>query len=507
MTAPGPDLSAQRTVIAGGLWRAASTLFPMVSALVLSVTISRVLGVQALGLQSLVSYVQALVLTTAVLSLTQASIQVLASAGGAGDGRSLYWLSRWSMAAHAVVGVVIAGVMLLVGLLRDDPFGLWAVIALTALVDAISYGLTVRMVAREGWAAVSQRRLVSQILGPLCGLAALLLGGGITGVFVGQGLGSSFLLVSLITAARRLPRLASQGDRVPWRPVARLWLTFVLSLLLTQIVERRVELLFLETFSGTRQVAMYSAAFTLVSVAVTASAAVTGAAMPAVAAAARERGADGVSDLLGHPLRILVVTSLVLVAGFLALGPSAVLALYGSAFGDAGRLIRPLAVTLLLAPLSGALATYWAGIGSLRPLLVAGGAGAVVDLGLCLTLVPAVGAPGAVLANLGAAASYAAVLWWRSRIQLGGAFPRPTWLLRSAAVAAAAGLVSALPALFLTPWAAVVLGAVCFAGVVVLLAPQLGLVPEQDCSWLAGLLPSAAGPVVARLARPRPAVG
>lgn len=496
----GP-LSAQRSVVAGGLWRAASTLFPMVSALVLSVTISRVLGVEALGLQSLVSYVQALVLNTAVLSLTQAGIQVIASARGAGDTRSLYWLSRWSLMAHAWIGLLITGVMLLVGSVRHDPSGLWVVIALTGLVDAMSYGLTVRIVAREGWTAVSQRRLVSQVLGPLCGLAAVFLGGGITGVFVGQGIGSTFLLVSLLLAARRLPRLTRDGDRIPGGPVVRLWLTFVLSLLLTQIVERRVELLFLEAFSGTRQVAMYSAAFTLVSVAVTACSAVTGAAMPAVAAAFSERGASGVSDLLGPPLRVLAVTSLVLGAGFLALGPSAVLTLYGSAFGDAGQLIRPLALTVLFAPLSGALATYWAGIGALRPLLVAGGVGAVVDIGLCLTLVPALGAPGAVVANLGAGASYAAVLWWRSRGLLGPAFGRPTWLLRSAAVAAVAGAVSALPALVLPPWAAVLLGAAIFAGVLLLLAPRLGLVLDQDRRWLAGLLPGAAGPLVARLAR------
>lgn len=157
---------AQRGVVTGGLWRAASTLVPMVSALALTVVISRRLGPEALGLQSLVAYVQALALNTTVLSLTQAGIQVLSAARGAGDESRLAWLTRWSLLAHAAAGAGITAVMLVVGLLRQDPPLLWLVVAATGLVDALAYGSTARVVAARGWTVVSQRRLVTRSPAP-----------------------------------------------------------------------------------------------------------------------------------------------------------------------------------------------------------------------------------------------------------------------------------------------------------------------------------------------------
>lgn len=107
----------------------------------------------------------------------------------------------------------------------------------------------------------------------------------------------------------------------------RLTSGFVLTLLLAQVVERRVEVLFLDAFAGTRQVAMFSAGYTVVSVAATACAAVTGAAMPAIAEAHARGTPERLTELLGHALRVVAVVSLALVAGFMVL----------AAAGPAGR--------------------------------------------------------------------------------------------------------------------------------------------------------------------------
>ena len=46
----------------------------------------------------------------------------------------------------------------------------------------------------------------------------------------------------------------------------RLWGMFVVSGLIVQIVERRLELVFLDRYSGASSVAMYSVAFSLISI-------------------------------------------------------------------------------------------------------------------------------------------------------------------------------------------------------------------------------------------------
>jgi len=502
--APAPDPSSgDRGVVVGGLWRVAATLLPMISALGLSVTVSRVLGPEALGLQSLLSYLQGFVLNVFVLSLTQAGIQLLSSARGRGDEDALHWLRRWSLQVHAVVGLVLAALLLGLGGLREESMLLWAVIAATALVDALSYALTVRVVTYDGWARVSRRRLVSQGVGPLLGIAAVLGGLGVTGVFVGQAVGSAYLLVALLVLQRRVPRTRGGGPRPAVGPVARLWLGFVVTLVLTQVVERRVELVFLDWLSTQREVGLFSAAFTLVSVAVAATAAVTGAALPAVArstAAGRDERLQGV---LGHALRVLAVGTPVLVAGLLALGPVALLALYGSDFGPSGPLLQGLSLVLVGAPVAGAMAALHLGTGRVGVVVRGGLAAAAVDIGLCLALVPGLDAAGAVVAAVAAQLTYAVALLLPARRQAAVASLRPGLLGRPLLVAVLAGAAAAVPALLLAPWPGLVGGALVFAVVAAVAAVLVRPLRADDARWLSGVLPGPAGRAVVRLgARP-----
>ncbi|MEJ5945302.1 polysaccharide biosynthesis C-terminal domain-containing protein [Pseudokineococcus basanitobsidens] len=473
----------------------------MVSALALSVAVSRTLGAEALGLQSLLSYIQGFVLNTFVLSLSQAGIQLLSRARGADDRAALHWLRRWSLQVHAIVGVVLAGLLLGLGGLRDESPLLWGVIAGTALVDAVAYAFTVRVVTYDGWARVSRRRLVSQGLGPLLGVAAVLGGLGITGVFVGQAVGSLYLLVALLVLQRRVPRAPAGGPRPPVAPVARVWLGFVLTLALTQVVERRVELVFLDLFSGARQVGLFSAAFTLVSVAVAASAAVTGAAMPAVARTHAAGGAQQLDVLVGRALRVLAAGSPVLVVGLVVLGPSAVVALYGPGLADAGPLLRGLALVLLAAPLAGALAAVHLGVGRVHVVVRAGLAAAATDVGLCLALVPALAAAGAVVASVTAQVVYLSTLVLASRREPSTRSLRPSLLLRPLVVAAAAGGAAAVPAALLAPWPAVVVGGALFVVVLAAAARVLRPLGAEDGRWLAEVLPGPLGRLLPAVSR------
>ncbi|MEJ5915905.1 lipopolysaccharide biosynthesis protein [Pseudokineococcus sp. 1T1Z-3] len=496
-----PGSAGSRQVVVGGLWRVAATLLPMVSALGLSVAVSRVLGAEGLGLQSLLSYVQGFVLNTFVLSLTQAGIQLLSAARGAGDEASLGWLRRWSLQVHAVVGGLLSLLLLGLGVLRGESLVLWGVIAATAVVDALAYALTVRVVTYDGWARVSQRRLLSQGLGPLLGIAAVLGGLGLQGVFLGQLVGSSYLLLALLLLQRRVPRTPAAGPRPALGPVAKVWLGFVLTLVLTQVVERRVELVFLDLFAGPRDVGLFSAAFTLVSVAVAASAAVTGAALPAVARSYAAGSTQQLEEVVGRALRVLAAGTPVLVAGVLVVGPVALAALYGEDLAEGAPLLRGLSLVLVAAPVAGALAAVELGTGRVRRVVRAGLLAAGTDIGLCLLLVPPLAAPGAVVASVSAQLVYVGALLVGARSSSGVRSLRPALLARPLLVAVLAGALAAVPAALLPVWPAVVTGGLLFLAVAGALAVLVRPLRADDSRWLAGVVPGPMRRAVSLLGR------
>lgn len=413
--------AGRRDVLAGGAWSAASMSVPLGATLVLSVTISRRLGADQLGTQALVAYVQSLLIGVVVLSSTEASMQALAAARGAGDDGRAPWLARWSLRAHLAGGAVVALVLASVGLLRDGSPVPWLVVALTALVDAAGWGVAARIVALEGWRAVGARRLVSQVAAPVLGVAAVLAGAGVTGVFLAQALASTALLVGLLRVQQRLVLAPVAAPAPPWRPLAAQWSLFAGSLLITQIVERRPELVFLDVFSTQRHIAMYAVGSTMVAVALTATAAVTAAAMPAVAAAHAGGERERLDAVLGSAARVMAVAGLLLGTAVAVLGPSLVLRLYGPGFRPAAALVPWLALRLLAVPVGSVCSAYLIGVGRLRPVLRSGGTGAVLDLVLCLLLVPRFDEAGAVVANVVAQLVTAGLLVRAVRTQRHGA--------------------------------------------------------------------------------------
>ena len=75
-------------------------------------------------------------------------------------------------------------------------------------------------------------------------------------------------------------------------------------------------------------------------------------------------------------------------AGAVTVAPGLLVLAYGRDFVEVARLVRWLGFGLLLTPLAQLCSTFWTGTGRLRPVLIAGGSAAVIDIALAWTLDP-----------------------------------------------------------------------------------------------------------------------
>ena len=495
------EVTNRKNTFSGGLWNAAATVLPMASTLALSIVISRELGADVLGQQSVVAYVASTLVSVLIFSFTTASIQLLAASVGARDEGRLAWLGRWSSGAHLVGGTVTAAVLVSVGLARSEYQALWYLAAATAFVDALGWARASRDIARRGWTRTSRLRLVAQAASPLMAIGAVYAGLGVQGVFTAQLVVAIALLIALDRLGRATPWPAVRAEHRPeWKPVLRLWSLFTLSLLITQIVERRLELVFLDQFHDSRTVAMYSVAFNVVAIPTTVTGALIHAALPAIAARFSQDPA-AVTATLGRAARVVVTTGIVLAAATVSVGPGLVTTAYGSEFTPAAGLVRILGLTLLVVPLGQICTALWTGTGRLKPVLVAGGTAAVVDVVLAFLLIPPFATTGAMITTFAAQTSSAVVIvgyTLRNDIRLN---LRPGRLL----VAVAVAVLAAVAATITKDHVGGVLGDLA-AGTVFLLVVALGsrtvgVFDRSDLDWLGGTLPGPARRALQLLSR------
>ncbi|MFC7574262.1 lipopolysaccharide biosynthesis protein [Klenkia terrae] len=372
MTGLGDEVTSSKGTLRGGLWNAAATVLPMGSTLALSIVISRELGAAVLGEQSVIAYVASLLVSVLIFSFTNASIQLLATAVGSRDDDRLAWLARWSASAHLSGGILAAAVMTGIGIVRDDYKLLWFLAAATALADALGWSRTVRDIAHRGWTRTSRRRLIAQAAAPLMSIAAIYAGWGIEGVFAAQLSVAVALLVALALLDRSLPRPPRRpSGRPAWRPVARTWLMFSGSLLIGQIIQRRIELVFLDRYHDGPTVAMFSVAANVITIPVVLTSTLIGASLPAIAARyVQDPGA--VAAVMGRTARVVCTLGVLLSAATFAVGPGLVRTAYGPEFTEAAEVVRYLALMLLVVPVGQVCTTLWTGIGRLAPVLWCG---------------------------------------------------------------------------------------------------------------------------------------
>lgn len=480
--------SATRRVLSGGIWNALSEVLPMLTAMALSVAAARALGADQLGRQSVIAFTEAALTSLLVTSMTDATIRTLAAQLGAGDVLGAAAVRRWSMAAHAISAVVVALVLVGVGAASGADQAAWCIVAVSTLLAAGCWAVTAQIVPERGWQPIAVRRLFALLVAPLLGIPAVLAGLGIPGIFAANAVASAGLLLSL---RRVRPHVGSAGWGPPPRRLLQLWAAFALYEVVTQIVARRIEFIFLARYSSAHEVAMYSIPFMVVTAASAAPLAVAAASMPAVASAVGRGDLDRASERFTWALRMASLVALPMTAAIIGLGPTAVTAVYGGEFSRAADLVPWAALGVVLAPAGQLCISYWVGLGRLRPLIVAGLIGGAIDLGLALALIPGHGAAGAVVANL-AGQSVAAVLLLAATLQALRPVDLRLGRWTATATASSVGALVLLGTQTVVPGIpGGVLGAALGAAAILLLGHVVGLIGPDDAAQLKVALPAA----------------
>ena len=543
-----PAMTARAGVLRGGLWSAASQILPAAGTAVLSVAAGRVLGSGPLGQQSLIAYVNAALSSVLVVSLNLALLQVGGRLQGERDYAALRSLARWAVSAHLAIGALVLAIMAASGEVVGDNRLAWAVVGGVSLLDAAADGMCIRLVLAEGWGPIGRLRLVFQFIGPFLGVAFLLAGGGIVGIFLGDGVAALGLLLAVLPRFRRMgadvlgvappeqpvtrrpsptPRHRPRPGREPrppgrhavpagsrWRPPVPVLNTVVLfsvGALITQVVSKRVEFLVLAGFSGDVAVGMYSVAFIVVSLLSMVPMGVATAAMPLIAAAEGRGEITAATRHLMLALRLGTALTIPVTALVAALGPSAILFVYGSEYHRAAVLVPYSSAALLVATVIGVCTQFWSGRGQLGVVLRTGAVAAVVDVGVALILVPHFADAGAVAANLSGQLALAVGLLVATVRRMGPV----GWQARSLLAAVLVGLTGAAAvvvvvvgldhlvsggelrsALTLAVGAPISLAATAAACLV------FRLFDQSEAEWLRPMMPGRATAVLERLTRP-----
>jgi O-antigen/teichoic acid export membrane protein len=277
------------------------------------------------------------------------------------------------------------------------------------------------------------------------------------------------------------------------------WTT--VSMVLSLVVWRRSEFLFLAQYSSDKQIGYYSIAFAattaLSMLAERLAVVVTSAFATLHGAAAVERLRSGFK----RGLRLLVILSLPITALAAAVGPDALRLVYGHDFEAAG----PVLVILLLSlpvfsvwTITGALLT---GLDDARSPVLASGLAAALNLALAFVLVPRYDAVGAALANVAAQVLAAAVmLRLAGRAVKGGPWEVAS-IIRPALAAAGAGVAAWAILQGLTGVAGVVAAAVAGTLAFAALAFGLGILSAEDAAWLDEQIGDMLGGWMGRAAR------
>jgi O-antigen/teichoic acid export membrane protein len=502
----------RRTALAGGLWFAAAQFVPFFGTALLSVVAGRLLGADRLGLQSLIAYAESAVYTVLVQSLTNACVRGLAAASGRGDRAGRGDLIRWTIRAHLATGAVAGLSLWLFALLRHDGEISWWLAGVSALATSGGWAYGSVIAGTTGFRDLGRARLIAQLGSAGLGILALLLGGDIQWIFLANIAASLWLTWVLRRRVRALAADAEterepDADPVPaGEPdgasagVGRLYGLFLLTELVFQVVARRSEFFFLDYFSTDAQIAMYSIAFMVVTVAVSIPAALGQAVMPVVAQALAASERDLVRDHLGRALRVTAVLATVLATALAAVGPSVVLLLYGPDYLEAARLTALAALAVLVVPVWTLCSEYWSGHGHLAPVLWTGAVGGALDLFAAWALIPRYAALGAVIANLIGQLVMGVGLIGYTYHSL-GRFPvaGSRWAVLLAWCAVSGSGIWMVGQALPSGWAfcvtAVLAGALLLGGAVVIRP----LHPD-DARWLAELAPSRARGLIGRLA-------
>jgi O-antigen/teichoic acid export membrane protein len=476
------------SVARGGIWNTAAAVVPQLYTLAISIVAARVLGPDDMGRQSFIGFVAVVVSIIVAAGFPIAVTRHVAEQLGAGRAEALPDLVRWAWKL-AAGGALTAFVGLMLAVVTGmEPTLAWFFAAVLSAGLVLSKVPSSFLIGVQRWREVSTIGLISGFVSTIALVSVLLAGGGISGMLAVQATITLWTLGwTTLRARRRLGELTptSVPDPEVHRRTVRYALVASIGVPITIVIWFRFEFFFLDRFSADSEIAIYSIAFAAVNALVLIPQMLGTTIAPAFAtlfgAGQNRRIRTGYS----RSLRVLLLLTLPLTAGALAVGPEFLTVVYGEEYREAGRLLVIMLLLLPLIPLYHVSASLLVGLGLQRVPLIVGAIGAVITILLDLVLISRYDAVGAALGNAGGQLVTTLPIIVYAVLRAGPVDWEKGALVRAGFAAAACGACARLMVVELGGGAAgVAAGFVVGVAVFVLAATALRILPAQDASWL-----------------------
>jgi O-antigen/teichoic acid export membrane protein len=487
------------SVARGGMWYTAAAVIPQLYTLAISIVAARILGPDDMGRQSFIGFVAVVTSLVVAAGFPVAITRHVAEQVGAERTETVPDLVHWAWRIAAVGAFTALVALLTAAATGMEPVLAWLFAAILAAGLVLSKVPSAFLLGVQRWREVSTIGLITGLASTIAMVTVLVAGGGISGMLAVQAL---IILWTLIWTTRRARRRMAEltTKSVPDPDVHRRAVRYAsvasLGVPITIVIWFRFEFFVLDRFSADSQIAVYSIAFAAVNALVLIPQMLGSTIAPAFATLFGAGHHRRIRTGYSRSLRVLLLLTLPLTAGALAVGPEMLTVFYGEEYREAGRLLVIMLLLLPLIPLYHVSASLLVGLGLQRVPLVVGAVGAVITLALDVVLIRRYDAVGAALGNAGGQLATTlpiivyAVLRSRPIEWEGGALIRASLAATACGVAARATVIEVGGALGAA--AAVVVGVVIFA----LAAAVLRILPTQDAEWLQEIAGGRAGRLV-----------
>lgn len=476
----------QPSIVRSGAWSAASRLLPAAYTLVLSVVAARVLGPDLMGKQSFIAFVVATTVTLCTAGMPLAVLRHVGESAGAQRFSAVHALLRWALRVEAFAAVVGATVLIAFGVTRDSLHAAWVLGGLTCALLVLQTVPAAVLMGLQRWKHASVVGVVTGLAGAVATVVVLALGGGVVGMFAVELAVAAANLTWAVRWARRalgtLPDDVRDPGDVTSR-TARYARLAAVQAVLALVVWRRSEFFFLARYATDRDIALYSIAFaatTALSLVPQGIAAVLG---PAVATMHGAGDAARIAAAFSRGVRLLVLLSLPLTAGVLAVGTLLLRLVYGADYADAGDVLLWLMVAFPLLPLYHLGTGLLTGVGAQRAIVLSNVCAASANVALDLWLIPRHGAVGAAAANAAAQATGSLLVMAFAVRHVHRLDVRPARLARAVGAAVLTYAVARL-AVEIGGWPGLLLASVAGALVFGVAAWVLKVAAPDDVAWV-----------------------
>jgi O-antigen/teichoic acid export membrane protein len=510
---PPPDDAAAATtgasVAIGSAWNFAVSAVPQLYLILVSIAAARFLGPDLFGRQSFIAFIQISLVMLLTGGMAFALSRFVALSLGEHRPGAVAGLMRYGWRVAIPAAALGGGVLLVIALLGADPAPAWMLAGAATLFNTLTLAPQGVLTGFQRWRGLAVIGLVTGAGSTAAVIAVLAAGGGIIGIFAVQAGAAAWAFAWTATLNRRtLASIAEQGreEKPPIREMLRFAGVATAGVVLTLIVWRRSEFLFLDAYSTDAQIGFYSLAFAAVTALTYAPAAVAGTFVPAIATLHGAGAIERIRSGYARALRLVLAMALPLAAGAAALGPPLIRLVYGEDFTDAGTVFLVLLAPFPLIALMGLSTSVLEAMGHLRIPFLSGLVAALVNIGLDFALIPRYDATGAAVANATAQVIAGLPPFVYAHRFVGGVRWRVGFVARVVLAAGGGGIAAVGCVIAIGGILGVIAGAVAGLCVFALIAGVTGMLPGEDAAWLdatiGGLLGGRVGRVVRFWAQP-----